>query len=218
VIFHEYYAAVPEADVERFIDGQELGRLVTIGADGTPHIGLYPFVRAAGTIELHLVRTDEQVEDLERHARCVFAVDEVLGVIPSYWVHAEYAGSATAYHRTVIFECEGVVSRDAAAVVAQQRKLLARYQPEGGFRALAEDDALYAGALAQLAALRLTVLRRRVKFKLGQNRPAETRRQIVAELRRRGRPMDARAADALQWTIDTALTTASRPGAISPKP
>jgi predicted FMN-binding regulatory protein PaiB len=217
VIFHEYYAAVPDDDVERFIDGQELGRLVTIGGDGTPHIGLYPFVRSPGTIELHLVRTDEQVEDLERHPRCVFAVDEVLGIIPSYWVHGEYAGSATAYHRTVIFECDGVVSRDAAAVVAQQQKLLARYQPEGGFCALAADDALYRGALAQLAALRLTVHHRRVKFKLGQNRPPETRRQIIAELRRRGRPMDARAADALQWTIDGRADDSESPAAASPK-
>ncbi len=217
MIFHEYYAAVPDDDVERFIDGQELGRLVTIGGDGTPHIGLYPFVRSPGTIALHLVRTDEQVEDLERHPRCVFAVDEVLGIIPSYWVHAEYAGSATAYHRTVIFECDGVVSRDAAAVVAQQQKLLARYQPEGGFRTLAADDALYRGALAQLAALRLTVRQRRVKFKLGQNRPPETRRQIIAELRRRGRPMDARAADALQWTIDARGDDSVSPAAACPK-
>ena len=41
-------------------------------------------------------------------------VDEVLGVIPSYWVHPEYAGSATAYHRTVIFECTARVAADPA--------------------------------------------------------------------------------------------------------
>jgi predicted FMN-binding regulatory protein PaiB len=41
-----------------------------------------------------------------------------------------------------------------------------------------------------------------VKWKIGQNRPPEKRANVVAELRKRGRPRDARAADALQWTID----------------
>jgi transcriptional regulator len=83
-------------------------------------------------------------------------------VIPSYWVSQEYAGSATAYHRTVIFECRASVIKDPAAVAEQQIRLLARYQPEGGFRAVAPTDPLYRAALEQLAAVRLTVERTRV--------------------------------------------------------
>jgi len=128
----------------------------------------------------------------------------VLGVIPSYWVSAEYGGSATAYHRTVIFECEGTVVEDPQAVVAQQVRMLARYQPEGGFRPLNAADPLYRGALDTLAAVRMRIERTRVKFKLGQNRPPQARRRIVEELRRRGRPTDARAADALKWTLGPA--------------
>jgi len=201
VIFHDYYADVPRAAIDRFVLGQELARLVTVGEDGTPHLGLYPFVYEGGAFELHLVRADEQVADLGARPRCVLEVDEVLGVIPSYWVHPEYAGSATAYHRTVIFECTARVAADPAAVAAQQGRLLARYQPEGGFRPVAPADPLYRGALAQLAAVRLEVLRCRAKFKLGQNRPVEARRRVIAELRKRGRPGDARAADALEGTI-----------------
>jgi hypothetical protein len=173
-----------------------------VGADGTPHIGLYPFVYSGPTIDLHLVRTDELAVDLATRPRCVFEVDEVLGVIPSYWVHPEYAGSATAYHRTVIFECTATVAQDPEAVAAQQAGLLARYQPEGGFRTLRTDDPLYPGALAQLAAVRLAVVSVRPKFKLGQNRPPQTRRTVIARLRERGRPNDARAADALEATLD----------------
>lgn len=202
MIFHDHYTDIPAAEIERFLAAQELGRLVTVGADGTPHIGLYPFLYAADTVELHLVRVDEQIADLRTHPRCVFEVDEILATIPSYWVHPEYAGSATAYHRTVILECTAAVSEDPEDIAAQQRRLLARYQPEGRFRALAPADPLYSGALAQIAALRLSIERRRAKFKLGQNRPAEARRRVIAELQKRGRPLDARAAEALQWTID----------------
>ena len=201
MIFHDVYAQVPPEEIERFVAAQELGRLITVGADGTPHVGLYPFVRAGETIDLHLVREDELAVDLAARPRCVFEVDEILGVIPSYWVHAEYGGSATAYHRTVIFECQATVLEDPVAVAAQQVRLLARYQPEGGFRALDPNDPLYRGALGQLAAVRLGIQATRVKFKLAQNRPPEARRRVIAELRRRGRPADARAADALEWTL-----------------
>jgi len=53
-----------------------------------------------------------------------------------------------------------------------------------------------------IAAIRLQVVGRKVKWKIGQNRGPEKRAGVVAELRKRGRPRDARAADALQWTID----------------
>lgn len=202
MIFHRHYTELPRAEVDRFVQAQELGRLVTVGGDGVPHLGLYPFVCEGDVVDLHLVRSDEQIADLKARPRCLFEVDEVLAVIPSYWVHPQYAGSATAYHRTVLFECTAAVVEEPEAVLAQQARLLARYQPEGGYRALDPDDPLYQGALAQLAAVRLTVTARRAKFKLGQNRPVATRRKVITELRRRGRPSDVRAAEALQWTIE----------------
>ena len=202
MIFHDYYADIARDEVDRFVQSQEMGRLVTMGEDGTPHLGLYNFVYDGTVLELHLVRADEQVADLKARPRCLFEVDEILAVIPSHWVHPEYAGSATAYHRTAIFECGGAVAEDPAEVLAQQVRLLAKHQPEGGYRPLGVEDPLYRGALGQLAAVRLQVTAVRAKFKLAQNRPVEARRKIIALLRQRGRPGDGRAADALEWTID----------------
>jgi len=207
MIFHGYYADVSAEEVEAFVQSQPLGRLVTAGEEGTPHLGLYPFLYDGRTVHLHLVRRDEQVADLQARRRCLFEVDEVLAVIPSYWVHAEYAGSATAYHRTVIFECDGAVSEDPASVAAQQVGLLAKYQPEGGFRPLSVDDPLYRNALGQLVAVTLDITARRTKFKLGQNRPSDARRRVIEKLRERGRVNDERAADALEGTLRQARTS-----------
>ncbi len=202
MIFHAYYTDIARDEIDRFVASQEMGRLVTVGEDGTPHLGLYNFVYDGSCVELHLVRVDEQVADLKARPSCLFEVDEILAVIPSHWVHPEYAGVATAYHRTVILECRGAVAEDPLQVVGQQVRLLGKHQPEGGYRPLSVDDPLYTGALGQLAAVRLEVTAVRAKFKLAQNRPVEARRSIIARLRERGRPGDARAADALQWTID----------------
>jgi uncharacterized protein len=202
VIFHDVYTSVPAAEIERFVRSQDLGRLVTVAADGAPHIGLYPFTYDGAAFEIHLVRSDEQIADLRARPRCMFEVDEVLATIPSYWVDPENAIMATAYHRTVMFDCEATVSGDAAELAAQQMRLLARYQPEGGFRPVTAEDPMYRGAIHHIAAVRLDVRSRRAKFKLAQNRPPEVRAKIAAALRTRGRPNDERAAEALHWTID----------------
>ena len=107
------------AELRTFVTQQQLGRLVTVSADGQPHIGLYPFVFLDDRIEMHLHRNDEQLADLVGNPRCVFEVDEVLGSIPSHWGHPTNAMFATSYHRTVIFECE------AAAVGARIRQFIA---------------------------------------------------------------------------------------------
>ena len=201
MIFHDVYTNVPRTEIDRFVRTRELGRLVTVTADGTPHLGLYPFTYDGAAFEIHLVRRDEQTADLTARPRCMFEVDEVLATIPSYWVDSENAIMATAYHRTVIFECRAEVSEDVAALAEQQGRLLGRYQPEGGFRPVTVADPMYKGALHYLAAVRLTVERTRVKFKLAQNRPPDSRRAIIAELRRRNRPTDASAAEALEGTL-----------------
>jgi predicted FMN-binding regulatory protein PaiB len=201
VIFHDIYTNIPEAELERFVRSQELGRLITVAEDGTPHIGLYPFAYDGSAVEIHLVRTDEQVVDLRARTRCMFEVDEVLATIPSYWVDPENAIMATAYHRTVMFECDAAVSNDATELAAQQMRLLARYQPEGGFRPVTAEDPMYRGAIHHIAAVRLEVRGRRAKFKLAQNRAPDVRAKIAEALRKRGRPNDERAAEALDWTL-----------------
>jgi predicted FMN-binding regulatory protein PaiB len=202
MIFYDYYADIPEDTLREFVTGQQLGRLVTASPEGQPHIGLYPFLFLGDTIEIHLHRSDEQLADLAANSRCAFEVDEVLGSIPSHWSHATNAMFATAYHRTVIFECEAVVSDDHHVLAAQQQRLMQHYQPEGGHTPVGADHAMYRNAFREIRALTLTVRARKVKWKLGQNRKREQLEKLIAELRARGRPTDPAAADALQWSLD----------------
>jgi len=202
MIFYDYYADVPDDALKTFVTSQELGRLVTVNATGQPHIGLYPFLFLGATLEIHLHRDDEQLADLRANGKCAFEVDEIHGTIPSHWVHPTNAMFATAYHRTVIFECDAEISEDHAVLGAQQQRLMDRYQPDGGFKPVSAEHAMYRGPFKQIAALTLTVRERKVKWKLAQNRDRETRAKLIAELRKRARRTDAGAADALQWTLD----------------
>ena len=86
-------------------------------------------------------------------------------------------------------------------LAAQQRRLMAHYQPDG-HTPVSTEHAMYRGPFKEISALTLHVRARKVKWKLAQNRSREQREKIIAELRKRARPTDAGAADALQWTLD----------------
>lgn len=202
MIFYDYYADIPEQTLRDFVRKQELGRLVTVNGEGQPHIGLYPYLFLGDTLEMHLSRQDEQFADLRFHPKCAFEVDELHGTVPSHWTHASNAMFATAYHRTVIFECEAEISEDPEVLGAQQQRLMAHYQPEGGHKPVSAEHAMYRGPFKEIAAVTLRVRARKVKWKLAQNRDRATREKLIAQLRARGRPTDAGAADALQWTLD----------------
>jgi transcriptional regulator len=202
MIFYDYYADVPDETLREFIVGQQLCRLVTASAEGQPHIGLYPFLFLDATIEIHLHRSDEQLADLRANPKCALELDEIHGTIPSHWIHASNAMFATAYHRTVIFECDVEVSDDPQVLAAQQQRLMAHYQPDGGYKPVTADQAMYRGPFNEISALTLTVRARKVKWKLAQNRDRAMREKLIANLRQRARPGDASAADALQWTLD----------------
>jgi predicted FMN-binding regulatory protein PaiB len=202
MMFYDYYADIPEDALRAFVESQQLGRLITVGADVWPHIGLYPFLFLGDRIEMHLHRNDEQTADLVAHRRCSFEVDEVLGSVPSHWLHATNAMFATAYHRAVIFECDAVVSEDPEVLAAQQQRLMQHHQPDGGHTAVTTEHAMYRGAFREIRALTLTVRARKVKWKLAQNRSRDLREKVIRDLRARGRSTDEAAADALQWSLD----------------
>ena len=130
MIFYDYYADVPEETLREFVSKQELGHFVTVSAEGQPHIGLYPFLFLARHHRDAPASRGRAAQRSAHQQECTFEVDEMHGTIPSHWIHPTNAMFATAYHRTVIFECEAEVSEDHEVLAAQQRRLMAHYQPD----------------------------------------------------------------------------------------
>lgn len=209
MIHYRYYADVPEGAVDALVERTTLARLVTT-AEGLPHLGLYPFVPTGSGFELHLHRGDEQVRDLRANPRCLLELDEPLATIPSWWIDPDDGSYASAFHRTVAFECGATLVEDPAAIAAQQARLMARYQPEGRHRPVDAADPVYTDMLRMLVGVRLELRATKVKFKLAQNRDIATRIAVIARLRERGGPLDHATADAIQETVDLGWTTKGR--------
>jgi pyridoxamine 5'-phosphate oxidase family protein len=69
-----------------YLRGQLLGRLATLGADGTPHavpVG-YTLVEEQGTIEIGGVglSASKKFRDIRRHPRVAFVVDDLVSTDP----------------------------------------------------------------------------------------------------------------------------------------
>jgi uncharacterized protein len=200
MIYHRFYE-VPEDDIAALITNQIAGRLITIGDNGTPHVGVFPFLHRDNRIEVHLAEGDEQLADLRRGSSCVFEIGDVLAYIPSYWEDEHNASGADIYHRTVVVEGAAELLTSADVVAEHLRSLLSRYQPEGRYVAVDADHEMYARMLRRLTVVRVSIVRARSKFKLGQQRPIEMRQRIIAALQQRNRPADHIAAEAVSRTV-----------------
>jgi transcriptional regulator len=202
MIFYDYYANVPNEAIDEFMKTQPMGRLITTSKDGGPHIGLYPFLYLGSTIELHLHRDDEQLIDLIANPKCVFQCDDIHTTVPSHWIHPTNAAFATAYYRFVEYKCHSEIITSSQELSEQQKRLMQHFQPEGGYQPITENTSAYQGSLNAIAGLRLTLGDRRVKWKLGQNRNPQARKQVIEHLRERNAQNDREAADAMQWALD----------------
>lgn len=183
------------------------GRIVTVGEEGYPRLGLHPYVYAAEgngvapRVELHLHREDPLLADLRREPKCLFEVDEPLSIVPSYWIDPEDGSNATLYHRTALLSCRASVIEDRVTLRAHLRQLMDKHQPEGGFPAFDAAPDTYDEAFALLALVRLEVVKAEFKFKLAQNRTSAVREGVAARLDERAGPADALTAERLRATI-----------------
>ena len=111
-------------------------------------------------------------------------------------------GVNTLNGRREIVEAANVLGAVLRAVLngGAPDRLLATYEPGADYEPIVDGD-FYGPRLRQLAAIRLKVLATDAKFKVGPAAPVEVKQRVVAGLRARNEPGDARAADVIEATL-----------------
>lgn len=191
---------VSQEDADAFVASMRHGTLIATAPDGHPQASILPFVREGDAIDLHCVQADPAFAAVRANPRVTFFVSDFLAFSPHDWVNAEDAGRATLHFRAVTFECVAAVSTEPADVAAALRKLLAAYEPQAAYRAVADDE-FYGARLRRLASLKLRIVRSQAKFKTGPAASAEAKREVARRMRDRGEPGDARAADVIESAL-----------------
>jgi transcriptional regulator len=186
-----------DAEAEAFVAGQRHGTLIATPPDGFPRVSILPFVKDGDQIELHCVQGDSTFAAVQANPLVTFFVSDFLAWSPHHWVDPVDAGRATLHFRAVAYHCEATTSTDPADVAAALRRLLAAYEPGEEYRQLDVDE-FYGPRLRRLATVRLRVLERDAKFKVGPAGSAELKQRIADRLRDRSAPGDSRAADLIE--------------------
>lgn len=199
--FYGYYEQNDRAEVMSFLREQKVCHLVTHGPEGT-EVGYFnPHLLPNGSVMLHLNRGDEQIKTLRAGGRATVVFQDVPTLIPSWWVDEANGSAATMYYRFAQLDGPVEVVEDPAVMMEHFRGMMAEYQPEQRHAPLDHANPLYAASLSLILMVILKPERFRTKWKLGQNRPVATRRNVVARLRERAQGFDLRCAEEVERWI-----------------
>ena len=191
---------VDPAEVEDFLATQRHGHLIATGPDSHPSVSILPYVKRGDHIELHCVQADPTFAAIQVNPRVTFFVADFLAFSRHDWVDPADAGRATLNFKAVELACEATTSTDPAEVAATLAGLLRAYEPDATYQPIADGE-FYGERLRRLAVVHLWVVGVQAKWKVGPAAPDAIKRQVVAGLRERVEPGDARAAAVIEAAL-----------------
>ena len=188
-------------DAEAFVAGQRHGTLIATPPGGHPQISLLPFIKEGDEIELHAVQEDPTFAAICANPLVTFLVSDFLAFSRHDWVDPRDGARGTLNFRAVAYSCLAETSTDPHAVAAALARLLRTYEPDADSYEPIVHGEFYGPRIERLAVVRLRVLHTDAKFKVGPAGPPEVKRGVIAGLRARNEPGDARAADVIAATL-----------------
>jgi nitroimidazol reductase NimA-like FMN-containing flavoprotein (pyridoxamine 5'-phosphate oxidase superfamily) len=117
-----------------------VGRLSTIGKDGYPVIKPLNFVYCEGSIYFHSAKEGEKIEDIVSDSRVCFEIDRPIAYVKSTGIPCK----ADYLYRSVIIKGRANIVDDRHERLTALRKLMEKYQPEGGYGDFSEEKVVLA--------------------------------------------------------------------------
>ena len=164
-----------------------------IDGRGRPEMAFMHYAVSAdsGVILGHLANSNPMLELLQADPRATFWVQGPSAYVPSHWYSSNRDQAVpTSYYSWAQFEVEVEFVRDARGMLGILGPMLEALQGEGEHPAMDPANKFWQGMLGAITGLHMKVRSARSRHKYGQNRPADTRREIAAQLVERGNGED----------------------------
>lgn len=190
------YRPVDDSLVAEFIASQRHGMLMAAAPGAAPQVSLLPFLPTEHGIELHCVQADATFGAIRANPHVSFLVSDYLAYTPHDFVDPVDGSQSTLHFEAVLMRGTAEVSTEPADVAAALARLVDAFGHGPDYEPV-EDNERYGPQLRRLAVVRVTVTDRQAKFKVGSG-DVQRRLSIAAQLRERGEPNDARAADVIE--------------------
>jgi len=121
--------------VTALLEKSQVGRMATVNRSGFPVIKPLNFLYWDGRIYIHSSMKGEKIEDIRRGSPVCFEVDEPIAYVST----RGSACSGNYYYRSIIIKGKAALVNRRDRKLKVLDKLMEKYQPEGGYRDIAEE-------------------------------------------------------------------------------
>ncbi len=187
----------PEA--RELLDKATYGYLaLAAGDDGYPLVVPVNFASQGRDILIHGSHEGEKMRALARDGRATVSVAKAYSLIPSHFGGRSDACAASQYFVSIVAKGRARLVDSPSEKAEALALLMAKLQPEGGYRPVSADDSEYAASIEGTAVIRIAVESLSTRVKLGQTLSPERRAEVLAALRERGLPLDLETVEAMR--------------------
>jgi len=137
--------------IRSLLEKIQVGRVATVNPNGYPVIKPVNFLFWEDRVYFHSSLKGEKIGDIQRGSNVCFEVDAPVGYVATQGP----ACQANYYYRSVILKGRASLVTDRERKQYYLEKLLAKYQPEGGFKEISEE-ALEKTALIEIVTDEIT--------------------------------------------------------------
>jgi len=188
------YRPTDPALADEFLAAQRHATLMACAPGAAPQASILPYLFTdPDTVELHCVQADATFAAVRANAAVSLLVSDYLAATPHHWVDPVDGSQSTLHFEAVLLHGTATVTTEPAEVAAALARLV-EHVGHGPDYAPVVDDERYGPQLRRLAVVRIHVLERQVKFKVGSG-DIDRRTHLAEQLRARDEPGDRRAAD-----------------------
>jgi len=176
--------------INQVLTTADVGYLGITTRDGYPRVVPVNFISKESTVYFHGALEGEKAELIRGEPLVTFHANIPYSIIPSYWLAEKHASGATMFFKSVQIDGRAVAVSDPREKAKVLQLLMEKYQPEGGYRPVSENDPMYQKPIAETLVVRVDPIRVTAKVKLGQNYPPATRLKIIQHLEERAEGPD----------------------------
>jgi uncharacterized protein len=157
--------------ITEFLNSESTGRVASIDSNGFPQIIPMNFVFINDVIYMHSHTRGEKLENIRKNDKVGFEVDRNLEFLPSYFFDPTDASVADTLYISVVIKGNGSIVDDKNEKTLALNELMKKYQPEGGYEAIAPEMDVLNG----VAVIKIIPDTIRGKYKIGQTMKKDER-------------------------------------------
>ncbi len=148
-----------------FLNGQPVGRIASLDANGYPQVIPMNFVHHDGVIYMHSHPFGEKLENIRRNPNVGFEVDHHICFLPSYYFHPTDAAQADTLYISVVIKGKAEIVNKKEEKAQALNALMEKYQKEGRYEALDTNMP----SVHEVAIIKVIPRNMRGKYKIGQH-------------------------------------------------